>query len=185
MFTLTTKKIILKSLQEEDVNALLAYRAAPEIVRFQLWSPKRPSDAYAFIRSAQFEGEPKIGRWNQFGVFWRETNQLVGDIGLSLVDAQQAEIGYTISPNWQRRGLAKTAVSRLLTYLFTERHIHRVIATADSENIASITLLTKLGFRQEGHFVESYKVDDTWHDEVQYALLYREWEALQNETDVS
>ena len=185
MFALSTDTIILKSLQEEDVNALLAYRANPEIVRFQLWHPKRPSDAHAFIQSAKFEGEPKIGRWNQFGVFWRETNQLVGDIGLSLVDMQQAEIGYTIAPDWQRRGLAKTAVSQLLIYLFTERHIHRVIATADSENIASIALLKKLGFRQEGHFIESYKVNDRWHDEVQYALLYREWQALREKTAVS
>ncbi|KAA3658723.1 MAG: N-acetyltransferase [Chloroflexi bacterium] len=184
MFALTTEKLILKSLQDKDANALLAYRAEPSVVKFQLWHPKRPSDAHAFIQSAKFEGEPKMGRWNQFGIFWLKTNQLIGDIGVSLVDAQQAEIGYTIDPHWQRRGLAKTAVSRLLTYLFNERHIHRVIANADSENVASIALLQKMGFRQEGHFIESFNVNDIWHDEVQYALLNREWQALQRETAV-
>ncbi len=184
MFALITEELILKSLQIEDANALLAYRAEPAVVQFQLWCPKRLSDAHAFIDSALFKGEPEVGRWNQFGIFWRKTNQLIGDIGLNLVNDRQAEIGYTIAPNWQRRGLAKTAVSRLLTYLFNERHIHRVVANADSENAASIALLQKLGFRQEGHFIESYQVNDTWHDEVQYALLYREWLAMQRVTAV-
>jgi len=180
MFELTTAKLRLKSLQMEDAQALLAYRADPAVWRFQLWCPKRPSDAHAFIRSAQFKGEPQQGRWNQFGIYWQETNQLVGDIGLNLMEEQQAEIGYTIAPQWQRKGIAQTAVSRILRYLFEERHIHRIIATADSENAASIGLLRKLGFRQEGYFVESYQVNNTWHDEVQFALLYREWLALQD-----
>jgi len=185
MFALTTEKLVLKSLQEEDADGLLAYRAEPAVVRFQLWCPKRPSEAHAFIRSAQFDGEPQVGRWNQFGIYWRDTNQLIGDIGLNLVNAQQAEIGYTIALEWQRRGVAKTAVSRLLAYLFDERNLHRIIANADSENVASIALLQKLGFRQEGHFRESYQVNGAWHDEVQYALLHQEWQALHQETAVS
>lgn len=180
MFSLTTEKLILKSLQMEDANALLAYRSEPAVWQFQLWLPQRLSDAQAFIRSAQFNGDPQQGRWNQLGVYRQDTNQLIGDIGLHLIDAQQAEIGYTIDPQWQRQGIAQTAVSRILCYLFEERHIHRVIANADSENAASIGLLRKLGFRQEGYFVESYRVNDTWHDEVQFALLYREWLLLQD-----
>ncbi|MCA9929535.1 MAG: GNAT family N-acetyltransferase [Anaerolineales bacterium] len=180
MFSLTTEKLILKSLQMEDANALLAYRSEPAVWQFQLWLPQRLSDAQAFIRSAQFSGDPQQGRWNQLGVYRQDTNQLIGDIGLHLIDAQQAEIGYTIDPQWQRQGIAQTAVSRILCYLFEERHIHRVIANADSENAASIGLLRKLGFRQEGYFVESYRVNDTWHDEVQFALLYREWLPLQD-----
>lgn len=177
-FALTTEELILKSLKMEDAHALLAYRAQPAVWRFQLWCPKRPSDARAFIRSAQFDGEPHDGRWNQFGIYRQETNQLIGDIGLNLFEAYQAEIGYTIAPQWQRRGLAKTAVSRLLTYLFNDRQIHRVVACSDSQNVASIGLLNKLGFRQEGYLVESFKANGTWHDEMQFALLCREWQAM-------
>ena len=76
----------------------------------------------------------------------------------------QVEVGFTIDPAHQRKGLASDAVSALLTWLFGELGKHRVLASTDPSNSASIALLTNLGFRQEAHHHQSYRFCGAWVD---------------------
>ncbi|MCY1248298.1 Spermidine N(1)-acetyltransferase [compost metagenome] len=81
----------------------------------------------------------------------------------------------TISHLHQKQGYAKEAFSGIMDFLFAGKSIHRIVETVDAENIASISLLESLGFRQEGHFIENIFFKGSWGSEFQYALLRREW----------
>nr|WP_321487069.1 GNAT family protein [uncultured Draconibacterium sp.] len=74
-------------------------------------------------------------------------------------------------------GFATEAAKAVINYLFCELKKHRITASIDPENIASVALLEKLGFRKEAHFRESLFLNDKWVDDVIYALLAREWKA--------
>jgi RimJ/RimL family protein N-acetyltransferase len=50
-----------------------------------------------------------------------------------------------------------------------------VIAECDVDNIASWSLLDKLGFRREAHLVENIFFKGKYGSEYHYALLRREW----------
>ncbi|HLL58651.1 MAG TPA: GNAT family protein [Allosphingosinicella sp.] len=50
----------------------------------------------------------------------------------------------------------------------------RLILRRASANAASIALLRSLGFRQEGHFKQSFRCNGTWIDDDYYALLASE-----------
>ena len=64
-----------------------------------------------------------------------------------------------------------------MTFLFDEKGIHRIQERLDADNIASMKLLERLGFRQEGPFIENYFEKGEWRSERQYAMLKREWDA--------
>ena len=91
------------------------------------------------------------------------------------IDEQQVELGYTIAKQHQGEGFATEAVHVVIDYLFRDLQKHRITASIDPANIASVAVLDKLGFRKEAHFIESLLLNNEWVDDVIYALLAREW----------
>lgn len=76
----------------------------------------------------------------------------------------------------QKKGYAKEVITAVLTFLFDTKEIHRVVEIVDAENVASISLLKSIGFKQEGHFFENIFFKGKWGSEFQYAMLKREWD---------
>ncbi len=73
-------------------------------------------------------------------------------------------------------------MSGLMNFLFSEKGIHRIIETVDTENTASIQMLKSLYFRQEGHFHENIFFKGKWGSEYQFAMLSREWNERNHKT---
>jgi RimJ/RimL family protein N-acetyltransferase len=86
-------------------------------------------------------------------------------------------IAYSLSRSAWKKGYAGEAVGKLLDYLFRALDLHRIVADCDVNNLASSRLLERLGFRREGHSLESFwlEKESAWGDEYYYALLQREW----------
>ncbi|MHC4376206.1 MAG: GNAT family N-acetyltransferase [Planctomycetota bacterium] len=117
--------------------------------------------------------------WVQLAVRRRADGVLIGDVGLRAMGerSDQAEIGFTIAPEHQRRGYASEAVVGVLTTLFGDFEVHRVMASVDPRNEASMALLHKLGFRKEAHHRRSLWFKGEWVDDVIFAMLAEEWRA--------
>ena len=60
------------------------------------------------------------------------------------------EIGYSVLPEWQRRGYASEIVQTLVAHAFTFPQVNRVIAHTSGENIGSINVLEADGFLAVG-----------------------------------
>jgi RimJ/RimL family protein N-acetyltransferase len=63
----------------------------------------------------------------------------------------------------------------LLGYLFGPLQRHRVFASVDPRNKASVALPQRVGMRQEAHVRESLWFKGQWADDVVFAVLAREW----------
>jgi RimJ/RimL family protein N-acetyltransferase len=174
--TLQGQRCKLRPFTEQDLPAFTAYRADPAVARFQSWSSYSLDDArqlYAVLDRTVF-GAPDT--WFQIAIADRQHDSLLGDCALHfLADGQQIEIGFTLAPVQQGKGLAKEAVSLLLDYLFTQLGKHRVIAITDAENHPARKLLLGLGFRQEAHYVQNVFFKGSWGDECLFACLASEW----------
>ena len=53
------------------------------------------------------------------------------------------------------------------------------IATTDARNGSAAQLFRRLGFRQEGHFIEHLWFKGEYGSEYLFALLAREWQSRQ------
>jgi RimJ/RimL family protein N-acetyltransferase len=171
--------LLLRPLRSEDAGLIAAYRSLPEVARFQSWDSFGPADAARLIadQSGVVPGTP--GTWLQLAVVLSESATVVGDCGIHfrLDDSQQVELGITLAPAHQGRGLASEALRRVLTYVFGSLGMHRASAVTDAENHAAAELFRRVGFRQEGHFVEHVWFKGGWGSEYLFAMLYREWRA--------
>lgn len=81
----------------------------------------------------------------------------VGLIGLLQIDRVnlKAEYYITIGENaYKQKGIATKATKAILEYAFTELGLHKVYLTVDARNENAIRLYEKVGFKQEGYFVD-------------------------------
>ena len=175
--TIETPRLRLRHFKEIDLLPFMAYRNDPDVARYQSWEGISEHEARAFIDEQKSVQPGRRGQGIQIAIELKETEQLVGDCYFMINehDERQAEIGYTIASAYQRQGFATEAVSALLTYAFETFQLHRITATLDCENIASVALLERLGMRREGHFIQNIWFKGKWGDEYLYAILKEEW----------
>ena len=65
------------------------------------------------------------------------------------------EVGYSVLPEWQRRGYASEIVGLLAKHAFTFPEIIRIIAHTAADNFGSIKVLERCGFLLVGSGVEA------------------------------
>jgi RimJ/RimL family protein N-acetyltransferase len=138
----------LRRLRPTDRRAFQAYRAIPELGRYQGWSPMSEAEALEFL--AEMNQAPLFtpGEWMQLGIAEPESDSLIGDIGLYLSeDGGTGEVGFTLQPSAQGRGTAGRAVREALQLLFATTAVSRVLGITDARNLPSIRLLERSGFK--------------------------------------
>ena len=174
---LLTRRLALRQLCLSDVGAMFDYRSRPDVARFQTWEPQSLEQVRSFIASF-LDLEPDTpGAWFQLAITLRESGLLIGDCGLHFPvgETRQAEVGITLSPAYQGQGYATEALEAVLDYLLVTLGKHRVCATVDPRNQPSVTLLKRVGMRQEAHLRESLWFKGAWADDLIFAVLEREW----------
>lgn len=174
---LHTKRLLLEKLEMKHAESFYSYRSDAETNKYQGWIPYALEDCKHFIKNRIAEQMNTEGTWFQFAILHKETNELIGDLGIHFLpgDNHQAEIGCTISKKYHGNGYATEALSQVIDHLFRELKKHRITASIDPNNLASAKLVEKLGFRKEAHFKESILLNGTWIDDVIYAILKKEW----------
>ncbi len=100
----------------------------------------------------------------------------LGD-SLHVLDAESgcAEIGYGLHPDAWGRGLATRMAVAAVGYGFDVLQLHRVEATSDARNLASLAVLRKVGMRHEGRLRENLRLRDGWRDTEVFGVLRHEW----------
>jgi len=92
--------------------------------------------------------EFSAGEWFQLAIADRESDLLIGDIGVCVSgEGSEAEIGFTLSRESQGRGLASEAVKLILAVLFAGTDVRRIFAITDARNAAANKLLLALGLQ--------------------------------------
>ncbi len=175
-----TRRLLLRRLVPADAAAVFSYRSDPAVSQYQNWVPGSEEDARTFLAELEQVQPDTPGTWLQLAITRRD-GPLIGDCGLRFPadDKHQGEVGISLSPEHHGQGLATEALSAVLDYLFGPLAKHRVFASVDPRNTASIRLLERIGMRQEAHLRQSILIRGEWVDDLIFALLRAEWSARQ------
>ncbi|NOU59516.1 GNAT family N-acetyltransferase [Marinifilum caeruleilacunae] len=180
---LHTERLRLEKLEMKHAESFYQYRSDAETNKYQGWIPYAMEDCKHFIKNRIAKEFNEMGTWFQFAILSQDTNAMIGDLGVHFIDGdmQQVEIGCTLNKQYHCKGYASEATKAVIDYLFTKLKKHRITASVDPDNTASIKLMEKLGFRKEAHFKQSILMNGVWVDDVIYAILGSEWITSQHE----
>ena len=99
---------------------------------------------------------------------------IVGVVNLSQIfrgGFQNAYLSYYGAVAHARTGLMTEAVGLAVHYALAELGLHRLEANIQPDNLASIALVRRLGFRKEGFSPRYLRVSGAWRDHERWALL--------------
>jgi len=176
-FPIRTERLVLRDFRRRDFDDVHAYGSDPEVARYMDWVPNTPDQTREFLARA-FDQQ---SLWPRFGfglaIVHATAGRVIGSIGLHLRDGpnRTAEIGYCLSREFWRQGLASEAARALVDVGFRTLELHRIFATCDVRNTASFGLMERLGMRREGCFKQDRQIKGELRDTYLYAALASDW----------
>lgn len=103
--------------------------------------------------------------------------QFAGQLTLGNVvrgSLRSAWVGYWVESRAAGGGVGTAAVALAVDHAFGPVGLHRIEATVRPENVASLRVLAKLGFRDEGLLQRYLEVDGDWRDHRLLAITQDE-----------
>ena len=150
--------VVLRRLVPSDLAAFQAYRLDPETGRYQGWSATSDAEAMEFLQEMSVASFLEPGLWFQVGIADPEGSQLLGDLGLRLSeDCTKVDLGFTLAPTAQSRGLGTVAVREAIDLVFEFTAARRIVAVTDARNLPAIRLLERVGMQQAGSQCSTFR----------------------------
>ncbi len=149
----------------EDVNAMWEVNSDPEVVKYTGETVTNLEDIRDRIKNNVLGDYAKYG-FGRFALVWKENKEVIGFTGLKYLEEHKAvDLGYRMKKSFWGKGIATESSRPCLEYGFGELGLDRIIALSMEENIASIRVMEKLGFKFEANIIDSLG------PAVQYILL--------------
>ena len=122
------------------------------------WLPGQ-LEQFVQYRLAQLEVDPSARQWLGRAMILHDEHggdRVVGTIGFHGPPDEQGrlEIGYSVDPDYRRRGLAREAVRALFDWAATTHGVRRFIASISPTNEASLGLAAGFAFKQTGSHMD-------------------------------
>jgi RimJ/RimL family protein N-acetyltransferase len=183
-YPIRTSRLALRPLIPDDADDLVAYRSRPDVCRWVPFSPMDRADVLTRIVGVWADHQlTDEGQSLTLGIELADEPSrpiVIGDAVLFWHSREHAsgEVGYVLNPDYGGHGYATEAARAMLDVAFGHLHLHRVTARVDARNHESQRLALRLGMRQEAHLVENEWFKGGWSDEIDFAILDREWGLL-------
>jgi len=148
---LETHNLLLRRIISGDANALFKILSGPEVTEFY------DEDAFVDISQASdqiaaWENGFKNKRSIRWGIVRKDKDDLIGSCGYYGFHSwnNRASIGYELERTSWRQGIMTEALGSIIDFGFRCLELNRIDALVMPGNTASINLLEKIGFRNEG-----------------------------------
>jgi ribosomal-protein-alanine N-acetyltransferase len=177
--TLTARRVggapvILRPLHVKERRQWEALRAEnTEWLRpWEATSPEPTAAGLSFRQLLrQFDREAGEGRLQPFVI--ETEGRLVGQMhlfGIAWGSLRSASAGYWVAQSVAGQGIVPFALAAACDHAFLVLGLHRVEVNIRPENTASLRVVEKLGFREEGLRRLFLHIDGQWRDHRSFAL---------------
>lgn len=177
---ITTKRMTLQMIDDTYTDQVLAFTVRNKTY-LEEWEPLRTGDFYAYsVQQEILQDEAAKNQEGSLCKFWLfRDGRIIGSVALSNIVRgvfQSCHLGYKIDEQEQGKGLMTEAVEAVVDHAFHELHLHRIEANIMPRNQASLRVVQKLGFQNEGISSKYLKINGKWEDHIHMVLLNEEME---------
>jgi ribosomal-protein-alanine N-acetyltransferase len=168
-------RVVLRDFRLDDVDGAYAVIGDDRVTR-SLSFDSRTRDQVAILIQTAISRSKETPRGEfYFAITLPEADELIGFARLGLSGVQAAKLGYAVHAAHWGHGYATDAIRILLDFGFHHLDLHRVSAAIGPDNVASITIANRLGFRYEGCIRDHVFTNNAWRDSLLYSILAGEW----------
>ncbi len=174
---LETERLILRQMHEKDAPQVFDFNSNLETLRYV------PRDPFTKIEQGLKKTNDLINGFKEKKALWWtfilktdiNNDKLIGYGGLFdiNVEATKAELGYGLLQPYWGQGIISEAVKKIVEYGFYEMKLHRIYALIDPANTASIKIVEKQNFIQEGLLKDDAYARNKYFDMLMYALVQK------------
>ncbi len=145
-----TDRLAFREWNDDDLDQFHAICSDPQVMQFvadgQAWTKDRTGQFIQF--AAEMLREYGYCQW---ALICKADDKLIGYCGFVKSD-NDSEIGWRLAPEYWGKGLATEAARAALEHGMMTLRFRRVIATAQTANLASARVIEKLGMTLERRF---------------------------------
>ncbi len=172
---LESKKLLYRNFNLEDSDEIFLIRSNDKVMTY-LDTAKHNSveDSKKMIEAVIESYKNKTGiNW---AIIKKESKAFVGYFGFWRIIAEhcRAEIGYALKPEFWGQGIMAETLNTMIEFGFNVLKLHSIEANVNPENLASIKVLEKAGFKKEAYFRENFLFENRFLDSVIYSLLEKD-----------
>ncbi|MBC7642022.1 MAG: GNAT family N-acetyltransferase [Flavobacterium sp.] len=171
---LETERLLLRCLNNDDINDVFALRSNPETMKF-IPRPLLTNNDEALAHIKMINDKIDADEGINWAICLKNSSKFVGLLVLFKIYQEnfRAEIGYMILPKYNNQGIVTESIREVVNYGFDIINLHSIEAIIDPENNASERVLLKNGFIKEAHILENEFAEGKFWDTVIYSLLKR------------
>jgi ribosomal-protein-alanine N-acetyltransferase len=159
--------VLIREHVPADRRAYAEWQCDPEVGEFVSWLPRTGEEADRSLRDAIDQQTSKNRTRFFMAVVRKEDDEVVGDVGITLLEENTADIGWFIRRRHWGMGYAGEAAALMLRYGFECLGLRQIQASCQKENVRSQRVMQKIGFRLT-HMIEG---------RLHYTLSYDDWKA--------
>jgi [ribosomal protein S5]-alanine N-acetyltransferase len=176
---LETDRFLLREstlMDARDIFAVFGDEAVTRFYNVSTFTDIQQAREVVQSRQRRFEAGQGV-RW---AIARKEDNRVIGSCGFAnwVREWRKAELGYELGSDWWGRGIMTECLREALRYAFRRMNLNRVEAMVMPGNDASVRVLHKLGFSEEGLLREFGIWKGKPQDLRLFSLLHREWEEV-------
>ena len=167
------ERVYLREPSNRDEAEVIARNAASRRLHRGWVTP--PTDAQAYVEWMARCRQPNV---QCFLVCRLEDGAIAGVYTLSQIVRrlfESAYMGYYAERPFDEQGYMTEGLQLVLRHTFSSMKLHRVEANIQPENIASIALVKRAGFRLEGFSPRYLKIGGRWRDHQRWAMTIDDW----------
>jgi RimJ/RimL family protein N-acetyltransferase len=176
-----TERLILREFHKSDLDSVYEYISDPQASMYMTWQDRMTKkDTARFIQMSISYHEKKPRKNYELAITFKGEKQLIGGCGIRVqsIHHKKADIGYIINRKYWGHGYATEAAWALVRFGFDKLMLHRIFATCDVKNSASIRVLEKIGMTREGLFREDFFIHGRWRSSYMYSILQKEYQSI-------
>jgi ribosomal-protein-alanine N-acetyltransferase len=177
--SLETNRLLLRPFSMADAPRVQLLAGDRAIADTTLNIPHPYEDGMAEQWIGTHEERFRKGELVNFAIILKETNQLIGAIGL-LINKRfnRAEMGYWIGKDYWNKGYCTEAAAKVLEYGFTKMKLNKIHASHMSRNTSSGRVMARIGMKKEGKLKEQVIKWGKYEDLEIYGITQKEWRKL-------
>ena len=173
---LESERLLFREIKLSDAKDLFLIRSNDEVMKFMdTKNIESVEETEILIKSIDESFKNNIGiSWD---IFEKKSNSLIGYFGYWRIIPEhcRAEIGYALTPKYWGKGFMTETLKTLIKFGFDKINFHSIEANVNPDNISSIKLLEKIGFKKEDYFRENYLFNGKFLDSIIYSLLEKDF----------